>query len=61
MARRSEWQTTCYGLEQLGKVEFMTATAIGFVVAVMLLISLTSPVPEDIPEELTDERNARPR
>jgi len=39
----------------------MTATAIGFVVAVMLLISLTSPVPEDIPEDLTDERNARQR
>jgi hypothetical protein len=34
----------------------MTATAIGLVVAVMLLISVTSPMPEDIPEELTDER-----
>ena len=33
----------------------MTATAIGLVVAVMLLISVTSPVPEDIPEEWTDE------
>jgi hypothetical protein len=32
----------------------MTATAIGLVVAVMLLISVTSPVPEDIPEELSD-------
>jgi hypothetical protein len=39
----------------------MTATAIGFVVAVMLLISVTSPMPEDIPEELADEHNARRR
>ena len=28
----------------------MTATAIGFIVAVMLLISVTSPVPEEIEE-----------
>ena len=34
----------------------MTATAIGFVVAVMLLISVTSPVPEDVPEDLSDEQ-----
>ena len=34
----------------------MTATAIGLVVLVMLLISLTSPVPEDTPDELSDER-----
>jgi hypothetical protein len=34
----------------------MTAAAIGLVVAVMLLISITSPMPEDIPDELKDER-----
>jgi hypothetical protein len=34
----------------------MTATAIGLVVAVMLLISVTSPMPEEIPDELSEER-----
>lgn len=33
----------------------MTATAIGLVVAVMLLISVTSPIPEEI-EDPQDER-----
>jgi hypothetical protein len=36
----------------------MTAIAIGCVVAVMLLISITSPIPEDVPEEF-EERPLR--
>jgi len=41
------------------KEQGMTATAIGFVVAVMLLISVTSPVPEDVPEDMRDDTRMR--